>query len=83
MIAAQVLISKAHILVFFVYTFTETASNKAIEMDEVIEPQSSSEPEPPPAAVTIRRTLTMKNNAARQVAVNFMPSRQLSYSKSN
>ncbi|XP_026333036.1 transmembrane channel-like protein 3 isoform X2 [Hyposmocoma kahamanoa] len=48
-------------------------------MDEVTEAQSSSEPEPPPAAVTIRRTLTMKNNAARQVAVNFMPSRQLPY----
>lgn len=53
----------------------QSSSEPAMEM------QSSSEPGPPPA-VTIRRTLTMKNNAARQVAVNFMPSRQLPYSKS-
>lgn len=32
----------------------------------------------PPSA---RRNLTLRNNAARQVAVNFMPSRQLPYSK--
>ncbi|XP_075973260.1 transmembrane channel-like protein 7 [Anticarsia gemmatalis] len=29
---------------------------------------------------SVRRTFTMRNNAARQVAVNFMPSRQLPYS---
>lgn len=44
-------------------------------MDEEIEDM-----EPRPSS--IRRTFTMRNNAARQVAVNFMPSRQLPYSKS-
>ncbi|KPJ18332.1 hypothetical protein RR48_04778 [Papilio machaon] len=29
--------------------------------------------------VNVRRTFTLRNNVARQVAVNFMPSRQIPY----
>lgn len=43
-------------------------------MDEEIEDMEQR----PPSA---RRTFTLRNNAARQVAVNFMPSRQLPYSE--
>lgn len=43
--------------------------------DEIEEVEVESRP------ASVRRTLTLRNNAARQVAVNFMPSRQLPYSK--
>ncbi|KAJ0176955.1 hypothetical protein K1T71_006964 [Dendrolimus kikuchii] len=37
------------------------------------------EVEPRPTSASIRRTFTLRNSAARQATVNFMPSRQLPY----